>query len=101
MTTLQDYTADGEILSVPDKTLIFSPGDESHAFLIVTQGAVRVEQTNSSGRTIVLYRVVSGDSCVLTTTCRALKVFEDKGWVKIGRGSVTVTDRAALESHGM
>lgn len=69
MQTLADYTTQGELVSVPDGSLIFAPGDETRAFLIVTQGVVRVEQTNSAGRTVVLYRVGTGDSCVLTTTC--------------------------------
>ena len=42
---------------------------KGRAFLIVKSGAVRVEQTNGMGRTVVLYRVEAGDSCVLTTTC--------------------------------
>ena len=199
MPNLEDYLSEGEILSVPDKTLIFAPGDESRAFLIVTEGVVRVEQTNNAGRTVVLYRVVAGDSCVLTTTCllsdrpysgfgyadgdvkaiaippakfrallqkdpafqdlvfrgfaqrvgeltdviddllehrtdlrlarwiagrdetdimmkqseiaqelgtarevvsRALKTFEEKGWIKIGRGIVSVLNRDALRRHG-
>ncbi|MEM9341665.1 MAG: Crp/Fnr family transcriptional regulator [Pseudomonadota bacterium] len=69
MTELAEYIAKGEALAVPDGTCLFRPGDEGRAFLIVTEGAVRVEQTNSAGRTIVLYRVEAGDSCVLTTTC--------------------------------
>lgn len=69
MKTLKDYLDEGDEISAPDGALIFSPGDMSSAFLIVTSGAVRVEQTNSAGRTMVLYRVEAGDSCVMTTTC--------------------------------
>lgn len=69
MKTLRDYSAKGRPLTVPDGTRMFAPGDDSSAFVIVTHGAVRVEQTNSAGRTIVLYRVAAGESCVLTTTC--------------------------------
>ena len=200
MSTLADYIAEGEPLSVSDGTLIFAPGDESRAFLIVSEGAVRAEQTNSAGRTVVLYRVEAGESCVLTTTCllsdrpysgfgyaegdvraiaispskfrallqkdnafqelvfqgfaarvgeltdviddllehrtdlrlarwlanrpdtdvdmkqaeiaqelgtarevvsRALKVFEDQGWIKIGRGRITILNRNALRTHGV
>ncbi|MEP1587879.1 MAG: Crp/Fnr family transcriptional regulator [Tateyamaria sp.] len=200
MQTLVDYISQGELLSVPDGSLIFAPGDETRAFLIVTEGVVRVEQTNNAGRTVVLYRVEAGDSCVLTTTCllsdrpysgfgyadgdvkaiaitptkfrnllrsdncfqelvfrsfaqrvgeltdviddllehrtdlrlarwlakanaseikmkqheiaqelgtarevvsRALKAFEERGWIKIGRGNVTVLDRDALRTHGV
>ena len=66
---LTAYFAQGDPLSVPDGTCLFRPGDEGRAFLIVRSGTVRVEQTNSAGRTVVLYRVEAGDSCVLTTTC--------------------------------
>ncbi len=65
---LHHYAAKGSLLEAPDGACLFRPGDEGRAFLIVTSGAVRVEQTNSAGRTIVLYRVEAGDSCVLTTT---------------------------------
>ena len=67
--SLRDYAAQGDRIEVPDGTCLFQPGDEGRAFLIVVSGVVRVEQTNSAGRTIVLYRVRAGDSCVLTTTC--------------------------------
>lgn len=66
---LTRYLSHGDVLEVPDGTCLFRPGDEGRAFLIVTSGTVRVEQTNSAGRTVVLYRVETGDSCVLTTTC--------------------------------
>lgn len=200
MTTLNDYISEGQKISVPDGTLIFSPGDESQAFLIVSEGSVRVEQTNSAGRTVVLYRVEAGDSCVMTTTClmsdrpysgfgyaegdvkaiaispasfrtliqedrvfqelvfrnfanrvgeltdviddllehrtdlrlarwlanrrensvamkqaeiaqelgtarevvsRVLKAFEERGWIKIGRGKIDILDREALRRHGI
>ena len=69
MKTLKDYSGEGDLISIPDRTLIFTPGDTSSAFLTVTSGVIRVEQTNSAGRTKVLYRVETGESCVLTTTC--------------------------------
>lgn len=62
------YLAQGDPITAPDGACIFQPGDSSSAFLIVTEGTVRVEQTNPEGRTVVLYRVHAGESCVLTTT---------------------------------
>lgn len=67
--SLSDYVSHGEPVHAADGQCLFKPGDDGRAFLIVTSGAVRVEQTNSAGRTVVLYRVEAGDSCVLTTTC--------------------------------
>lgn len=69
MKQLEDYIEVGDEISAPDGARIFMPGDESRAFLIVRAGAVRVEHSNSAGRTVVLYRVEAGESCVLTTTC--------------------------------
>lgn len=67
--TLSDYIADGQQISAPDGACLFRPGDDTRAFLIVTSGTVRVEHSTPAGRTVTLYRVHAGDSCVLTTTC--------------------------------
>lgn len=89
MTTLDSYIAAGQSISFADGALIFAPGDESRAFLIVTRGTVRVEQTNAAGRTVVLYRVITGESCVLTTTC----LLSDRPYSGYGyaEGAVTAT----------
>lgn len=52
-----------------DAECLFSPGSNAENFLIVLKGAVRLEQTSKTGRTIVLYRVLPGESCIMTTTC--------------------------------
>ena len=52
-----------------DGARLFGPGDASEAFLIPIEGAVRVEHMGATGRSVVLYRVTPGDSCVMTTSC--------------------------------
>ncbi len=52
-----------------DGAQLFGPGDSSDAFLIPIKGAVRVEHMGPTGRSVVLYRVTPGDSCVMTTSC--------------------------------
>lgn len=37
--------------------------------LFVLKGSVRVQQTSENGNEIVLYRIQSGESCILTTAC--------------------------------
>ena len=49
--------------------LFFSPGDACRGFVVVLSGAVRVEHMGESGRSVVLYRVGPGDTCVMTTAC--------------------------------
>lgn len=49
--------------------LFFSPGDACHGFVVVLGGSVRVEHVGESGRSVVLYRVAAGETCVMTTAC--------------------------------
>lgn len=63
------------IQTVPKDTVIFGPGTKPDNLLLLLEGTVRVQQLSDKGREIVLYRVRSGESCVLTTAC--LLAFED------------------------
>lgn len=63
------FADQGTLIEAPSGACIFQPGARSEAFLIVQSGTVRVEQTNQAGRTMVLYRVLPGETCVLTTCC--------------------------------
>jgi CRP/FNR family transcriptional regulator len=58
-----------DVMRVPDGATVFGPGDPVERFVVVLSGAVRVEQFGEGGRSIVLYRVGAGDSCVMTTSC--------------------------------
>ncbi|MDA8586596.1 Crp/Fnr family transcriptional regulator [Rhodobacteraceae bacterium] len=66
---LSRLAAVGTEVAVGDGLVLFSPGDNGEAFLIARSGSIRVEQTSPSGRSVVLYRVGPGDSCVMTTSC--------------------------------
>ena len=55
--------------------VIFGPGRPAEDLLLLVAGTVRVQQLWQAGREIVLYRVHSGECCVLTTAC--LLAFED------------------------
>ena len=57
------------VVSVPKDTVIFGPGKKPEHLLLLLEGTVRVQQLSKYGREIVLYRVYSGESCVLTTAC--------------------------------
>lgn len=55
--------------AMPAGTVVFSPGKPAEAFILLLSGSVRVQQITESGREIVLFRVGSGDTCVMTTAC--------------------------------
>lgn len=57
------------VITVPERTLIFGPGNSPENMLFLLEGTVRVQQVSESGHEIVLYRIEAGQSCVLTTAC--------------------------------
>lgn len=56
-------------MHLPAGEQLFREGDSCSNFLLVLDGAVRVQKLSESGREIVLYRVEEGQSCILTTVC--------------------------------
>jgi CRP/FNR family transcriptional regulator len=54
-------------MRMPAGTVLFRPGEACSQYLIVIDGAVRVDMASDTGREILLYRVGPGQTCVLTT----------------------------------
>lgn len=52
--------------NVPKGTIIFDEGDSCGGVAFVLKGSIRVSKIGKNGREIILYRVKSGDSCILT-----------------------------------
>lgn len=57
------------VVTVPQGTILFQDGDSCRSFVMVAKGIIRVQKLAPNGREIVLYRVASGETCILTTTC--------------------------------
>jgi CRP/FNR family transcriptional regulator len=55
--------------AIPAGTVLFQDGSECSNYVLVLEGSIRVQKVSEGGREIVLYRVESGQSCVLTTNC--------------------------------
>lgn len=62
-------TGNAQRVTLPAGTTVFAPGHAAESFLLVLDGTVKVQQTSASGREIVLYRVVGGETCIMTTAC--------------------------------
>ena len=58
-----------KLVELPAEQTVFYPGDACEQYLLVLQGSVKAQIISESGREMLLYRVCSGDSCVLTTSC--------------------------------
>ena len=65
----QIFAASARIMTIPAGTVLFQDGTACANYLLVIEGSVRVQKVAENGREIVLYRVESGQSCVLTTNC--------------------------------
>ena len=61
--------AESRRVRLPRGTRLFGPGQSPETFVLLLEGAIRVQQTGGNGREIVLYRVSEGESCPLTTAC--------------------------------
>jgi CRP/FNR family transcriptional regulator, anaerobic regulatory protein len=58
------------LVKLPTGKQVFYPGSKCENYLLVLEGAVKVQlMAADTGREILLYHVRSGDSCVLTTSC--------------------------------
>ena len=55
--------------TIPQGTTLFSPGAPCQGFALVLEGSVRVDVTGASGRSILLYRIGPGQTCVQSTLC--------------------------------
>lgn len=57
------------IMEAPIGTIGYREGMPCNAYVLRLSGQSRVYKLSASGREILLYRVGSGETCVLTTTC--------------------------------
>lgn len=58
-----------KIMDIPAGETIYHIGDHCQNYVLVIDGAVRVQMFSENGHEIVLYRVEDGQSCILTTSC--------------------------------
>lgn len=56
-------------LNIAKGTSVFNEGSQCLNYVFVLDGAIRVQKVSENGREIVLYRVETGDTCILTTSC--------------------------------
>lgn len=58
-----------QTVTVPQGAVLFHAGDACSNYVLVVDGAIRVQKIDLQGREIVLYRVEDGQTCMLTTSC--------------------------------
>ena len=58
-----------QTVAVPAGTVVFDEHQPCGGFPFVLAGAVRVSKLSSSGRELPLYRVLAGESCIISSSC--------------------------------
>lgn len=58
-----------QLVSMPAGTTIFDEHQPCQGFPFVLGGAIRVAKLSVGGRELPLYRVVPGESCIITSSC--------------------------------
>jgi CRP/FNR family transcriptional regulator len=58
-----------QTVAVPAGTVVFDEHQPCRGFPFVLAGAVRVAKLSSSGRELPLYRVLAGESCIISSSC--------------------------------
>ena len=59
----------GREIELQTRDRAFTAGDDCRGFVFLIDGALKVRMISETGREIVLYRVLPGETCVLTTAC--------------------------------
>jgi CRP/FNR family transcriptional regulator len=67
---LLQYTVDNSLVrTAPAGTVMFDEKNACQAFPMLLEGTIRVSKVAPNGRELQLYRVVPGESCILSTSC--------------------------------
>jgi CRP/FNR family transcriptional regulator, anaerobic regulatory protein len=62
-------TAEAQVLTVPDGTVVFDEHQACQGFPFVIKGDIRVLKPAANGRELPLYRVLPGESCIISSSC--------------------------------
>jgi CRP/FNR family transcriptional regulator len=66
---LQRVAAALQTVSVPAGAVVFDEHQPCRGFPFVLAGAVRVAKLSAGGRELPLYRVLAGESCIISSSC--------------------------------
>jgi len=66
---LRTFVASCEEMSVPAGTRMFDEHSPCQTFPMLLEGSIRIAKASASGRELLLYRVLPGEACVMTSSC--------------------------------
>jgi CRP/FNR family transcriptional regulator len=57
------------LMQVPAGTQVFAENQPCHGFPLLLEGSIKVIKLAASGRELMLYRVIPGGSCIISSSC--------------------------------
>ncbi|MDH2916593.1 MAG: Crp/Fnr family transcriptional regulator [Gallionella sp.] len=66
---LDDLLSHAMVMSLPAATVVFDENQACQGFPLILSGSLRVIKAAANGRELQLYRVIPGESCILTSSC--------------------------------
>lgn len=66
---LDELLAQAMVMSLPAGTTVFDENQACQGFPLILSGSLRVIKASANGRELQLYRVIPGESCILTSSC--------------------------------
>ena len=64
-----ELLAAASVMHLPSGTVMFDENQSCHGFPLLLSGNIRVVKAAPNGRELQLYRVMPGESCILTSSC--------------------------------
>src|SRR5512143_320103 len=68
-TELDALLAKAMVMPLPSGTVVFDENQPCQGFPMLLSGSIRVIKAAPNGRELQLYRVLPGESCILTSSC--------------------------------
>jgi CRP/FNR family transcriptional regulator len=68
-TELESLLASANAMHVPAGAVLFDENQPCQGFPLLLSGSIRVIKSSPNGRELQLYRVLPGESCILTSSC--------------------------------
>jgi CRP/FNR family transcriptional regulator len=86
-----------QTMEVPAGTAVFDEHQPCRGFPFVLAGAIRVVKTAANGRELPLYRVVPGESCIISSSCLLGRADYNARGITEGPTTLALLPRALFE----
>jgi len=86
-----------QTVSVPTGTVLFDEAQPCSGFPFIIQGSVRVLKSAANGRELPLYRVLPGETCIISSSCLLGHIAYNARGVAQGETTLVLLPRALFD----